>query len=1416
MASVADISIRASTEDTWILCNAPSESGLGDFEEFSLSNIDKTLTDQKRALESHFESHLPQYSSVVDILYSHINRLSLTSIRYRELKSQLCHLNSLLTSSEVEEAKKVEVLTALSKQLKSKTPSIELERLVITLNFNKAKLSDLLANAETKLLKEARTAFRKRFSDEVTDEQLNRIALHNGYPLSIEETSLVDISQSVIEQYTQILNDIMCSGSLILQVSMDWSKSLTSENFKENLEKIKKLESFDEAHTENCIPFSLIAHEDFTNDSQHLKKSRHITKCLYIALIHRACPLLKPDNENCVQFQQNHDVIWCHSDSVFYCGSPHETESPTPLAELTNPKPMLDNASDKQLLLFNRHLLLCTHDSTSFSQYLRELDSAVGLPKAVKSGIKAMLYQHFEGHDKTKHVDGFPPCIDFDFLELAQTIESENLMRRLEAIKNDESESSKKLEHLIKLLKTFNYDCYSKSKDKLFTAIKDFIDTQHFSSQDIHCIAQSLPDSSTDLKESLQELCFNHLCREIDGLDDIEGAVDSLVSIPTFCTQDSKKYKDLCEKHQAKFKALVAHKSSQELIKITELLEGKDLITSEIGKELNFVSDIHRQFCKNLQGAKTLYELQTRMETITPKLALFDESQSKFIRNSFIKTLLQLNSSDYLELNVELLKANASDDELEVIWNKAVEDDNPKLIVFLHQNGVTENLKSSLYVESVDTAVSKGKPKCYKTLIEFARDNIEKSNSILSELMHKAVKHKTTEYLEPLIALNNLKESCREKVDGSTPFLCAVTNGNQAQAGWFLRHCPAVIEDKNDSYQTAFHLACDCQGTEILKELISLDTDDELINHFDSNGLSPLLMVCKTGKEPFLTELINCSHLDLSVCEAQTGRSGLHLAVAEGKEGVISILLGKSKSFLDLKDNNNETPIGLALTIGQFQMLDKCLETCPDFDFSSPVSKDKPLMAAICSSPTMYQGKYSSVAIKHADLDSNYGEQGQTIFHLAAASGFYFNELSKGVSVEQVSARDSNGQAPIHIAATNGHVDVFKILAKKGANIQALSSNPRGKNSLYFAIISGRIEFVEAASRRGVSLTTTAQGLKELLCTAVENNQGEMVNFLLEKCQYKNQFSALLKDESINLVMLAAEHDSSLVIKSLPKAYITECFKRTAKFTPFMEAARLNNSKTVGVMISYCPDELMHRTEQGLTAVHIAIENDSLDALKVMGTQKSLLSEAINSSSSSYFSYTPLMYAASLNKKAICTLLLVQVPGTQSQRTNQGLNAAHIAVKHNSVDAIQVFPKTMLDTCINGEGTSWNGYTCLHIAAYKDFAEMTKQLIKQSADLSNSAFANGDLAYVPLTVAVIQGSENAIFEILQHTKDLSIIFRETHDDMDKELLALKQSGFSNKKAVSKFAYKLLSPRVPAFNYTSIRHSVWSKFKGFNP
>ncbi|MBM7072542.1 ankyrin repeat domain-containing protein [Shewanella sp. 202IG2-18] len=1411
MSVATGFNTKSPPDDIWVVCKTP-DKGEGVYEEFSLSNIDKTLTDQKRALESHFESHLPQYSSVVNILYSHISGLSLTSIRYRKLKSQLCHLNSLLTSSEVQKAKKVEVLTALSKQLNSTPRSVELERLVISLNFNKAKLSDLLANAETRLLKEAKTNFRKRFSDEVTDEQLNRIALRNGYPLSIEETSLGGISQSVIEQYTQILNDTMCSGSLILQVSMDWSKSFTLEN----LEKIKKLESFDEAHIENCIPFSSVTHEHFTHDSQYLKKSRHLAKVLYIALIHRACPLLKPDDENGVQFQQDDDVIWCHSDSVFYCGSSHETESPTPLAELANAKPMLDNASDKQLLLFNRHLLLCTHDSTSFSQYLRELASAVGLPKAVKSGIKAMLYHHFQGHDKTKHVDGFPPCIDFDFLELAQTIESENLMRRLEAIKNNESESSNKLEHLIKLLKTFNYDCCSKFKDKLFTAIKHFIGTQHFSSQDIHYIAQSLPDSSKDLKKSLQELCFNHLCSEIDDLKDIEGAVDLLVSIPDFCTQDSIKYRELCEKHQSKFKALVAHKSSEELIKIIELLTGKDLITSAIGKELNFISYIHQQFCKNLQGAKTLDELQARMETIDPKLVLFDESQSQLIKNSFNKAFFQLNSSDHLKLNVELLNPNVSADELEVIWNKAVEDDNPELIVFLHQNGVTKKLKSSLYVESVVTAVSEGKPKCYKTLFELARGKIEKSNSILSELMHKAIKHKTTEYLEPLRPLNNLKESCREKVDGSTPFLCAVMNGNKAQAEWFLRHCPTVIEDKNDSYQTAFHLACDCQGTEILKELISLHTDDELINHFDSNGLSPLLMVCKTGKKPFLTELLKCSHLDLSACEAQTGRSGLHLAVAEGKESIVSILLGKSKSFLDSKDNNNETPIGLALTLGQFQMLDKCLETWPDFDFSSPVSKDKPLMAAICSSPTIYQGKYLSVAIKHADLDSNYGEQGQTIFHLAAASGFYFKELSKGVSVEQVSARDSNGQAPIHIAATNGHVDVFKVLAKEGANIQALSSNPRGKNSLYFAVKSGKIKFVETAFQRGVSLTTTAQGLKELLCTAVENNQGEMVIFLLKKCQYKKQFSALLKDESINLVMLAAEHNSGLVIKSLPKAYITECFKRSTKFNPFMEAARLNNSKAVGAMISYCQDELMHRTEQGLTAVHIAIENDSFEALKVMGIQKSLLSEAINSSSSSYFSYTPLMYAASLNKKAICKLLLTQLEDAQSQTNNQGLNAAHIAVKHNSVDAIQVFPITMLNTRINGEGTSWNGYTCLHIAAFKDSAEMIRQLIKQSANLSISAFTNGDLAYVPLTVAVIQGSESATFEILQHTKDLSIIFEKSDDNMSEELIELKQSGFSNKKAVSEFAYHLFLSRIPEFNYKSIRQSIWSKFKEFNP
>ncbi|KAK1132464.1 hypothetical protein K0M31_013850 [Melipona bicolor] len=245
----------------------------------------------------------------------------------------------------------------------------------------------------------------------------------------------------------------------------------------------------------------------------------------------------------------------------------------------------------------------------------------------------------------------------------------------------------------------------------------------------------------------------------------------------------------------------------------------------------------------------------------------------------------------------------------------------------------------------------------------------------------------------------------------------------------------------------------------------------------------------------------------------------------------------------------------------------------------------------------------------------------------------------------------SKKYTPLHCAAATGNLACVKYLIKSKADVKAEIC---GKSPLYYAVLSNAADCVKALLEAGASPNNSqvytetplhvAAGLGSVICTKLLLTYGADVRF---------QFGSM-KSTPLHL---AAEEGSAECTKLLLEAGAA-CEAQNARGQTPMHLAVLSQSiETLDILLSIGA-KINIEDNDGRTPLHAAVAKSArgIEMMKILLKAGSLVNKADK------FGYTPLHIAA-LNEKSSTVITLLSKGADLTARTKGGISALSFIVR---------------------------------------------------------------------------------------------------------------------------------------------------------
>jgi ankyrin repeat protein len=316
----------------------------------------------------------------------------------------------------------------------------------------------------------------------------------------------------------------------------------------------------------------------------------------------------------------------------------------------------------------------------------------------------------------------------------------------------------------------------------------------------------------------------------------------------------------------------------------------------------------------------------------------------------------------------------------------------------------------------------------------------------------------------------------------------------------------------------------------------------------------------------------------------------IHDAVRSGNLEKVKTLLSSHAELLNSPDQNQKTPLHLALECGHIDIARYLIELGADINL-----KDKDKASPLHNASYLGNLEIVDLLLKKGAASLNEGNfRGQTPLLYACEKGHadvVARLLDAGADIE---ARDALGRTPLMTTAMSRNMDVVKILIKRGADINA--SLKRGSITytvLSVSAMSGFGELVDLLIDKDAAVSK--DGLEATLNFAVQGGHLR----LFEHVRKKGLDLAALKEKDPALVYPAAAGGSVEIMESLLKDGFNLEQKDKDGWTPLHVAAVEGKIKMIEFLIARGLDKDA-RNIKGETAYHVARSAESAEAAEFL------------------------------------------------------------------------------------------------------------------------------------------------------------------------------------------------------------------------
>ncbi len=373
----------------------------------------------------------------------------------------------------------------------------------------------------------------------------------------------------------------------------------------------------------------------------------------------------------------------------------------------------------------------------------------------------------------------------------------------------------------------------------------------------------------------------------------------------------------------------------------------------------------------------------------------------------------------------------------------------------------------------------------------------------------------------------------------------------------------------------------------------------------------------------------------------------------------------------------------------------------------------------------------------------------------------FLAQLPNGANVN---IQDENGLSPMHLAASNGNIEMVNSLLKKGADINIKDNQDR--SPMHFAALNGKTDMVQFLADKFLAAKISIDQLNDYdetpLHAAVRNGHKDVVEYLAA-----NRANVNTKDKAgVSPMHSAAWHGNKDMVNSLLEKGADVNIKDHRERSP-MHAAAENGKTEMVWLLADNKAKIDQVDKSGATPLHSSAKNGHKDIVEFLSSNGANVNIQDNQKTS------PMHWAAA-NGKTEMVKFFFDKGVDINIKDNQDRSPMHFAALNGKTDMVEFCLRKGVDINIK----DGNGQSPMHLAASNGKTEMVKFFFDKGVDIN----IKDKEGYTPLHLACEWEKWNVAEELLSNN-----IY---HDKNNKNKLDVTTENHHGDTALMESAMKL--------------------------